>query len=205
MTGYLAAYAVVGILVLVSMGVFVGAITANRLVAPAAPHASKLATYECGVDPVGEGWAQTQVRYYVYAYLYVVFAVDAVYLFPWATVFAAPGFGAATLVEMFVFLGFLAVGLLYAWRKGVSWRGDRTGDLDDGRRTCPLPRVRPAAPARARADAAGPELGPPLQPVGLQLRAGLLRDRVHRRRRWPGTTSSGSASSRSRPARGRPT
>jgi NADH-quinone oxidoreductase subunit A len=68
---------------------------------------------------VGEGWAQTQIRYYVYAYLYVVFAVDAVYLFPWATVFAQPGFGAATLVEMFVFLGFLSVGILYAWRKGV--------------------------------------------------------------------------------------
>ena len=51
MTGYLAAYAVVGILVLVSMGVFVGAITANRLLAPAAPHPAKLATYECGLDP----------------------------------------------------------------------------------------------------------------------------------------------------------
>ena len=49
----------------------------------------------------------------------MIFAVDAVYLFPWATVFAAPGFGVATLVEMFVFLGFLSVGLLYAWRRGV--------------------------------------------------------------------------------------
>jgi NADH-quinone oxidoreductase subunit A len=81
-----------------------------------------MATYECGVDPVGEGWAQSYVRYYVFTYLYVVFAVDAVFLFPWATVFAAPGFGATTLTEMFVFLGFLAVGLGYAWRKGVlSW------------------------------------------------------------------------------------
>jgi NADH-quinone oxidoreductase subunit A len=74
------------------------------------------------MDPVGEGWAQTHVRYYVYGYLYVVFAVDAVYLFPWATVFDAPGYGVVTLVEMFVFLGFLAVGILYAWRRGVlSW------------------------------------------------------------------------------------
>ena len=80
-------------------------------------------TYECGVDPVGEGWAQSHIRYYVFAYLYVVFAVDALYLFPWATVFAAPGYGVTTLVEMFVFLGFLAVGLLYAWRKGVlAWK-----------------------------------------------------------------------------------
>jgi NADH-quinone oxidoreductase subunit A len=95
---------------------------ANRVLRPDRPTAQKLLTYECGVDPVGGGWAQTYVRYYVFTFLYVVFAVDAVFLFPWATVFAAPGFGLATLVEMAVFLGFLAVGLLYAWRKGVlTW------------------------------------------------------------------------------------
>ena len=76
--------------------------------APGVPGGDKTVTYECGVDPVGEGWAQSHIRYYVFAYLYVVFAVDAIYLFPWATVFAAPGYGATTLVEMFVFLGFLA-------------------------------------------------------------------------------------------------
>ena len=86
---------------------------------PNAPTVEKLTTYECGVDPVGEGWAQTHLRYYIYAYLYVIFAVDAVYLFPWATVFAAPGYGVTTLVEMGVFIGFLAVGIVYAWRKGV--------------------------------------------------------------------------------------
>lgn len=80
------------------------------------PGGDKALTYECGVDPVGEGSAQSNVRYYVFAYLYVISAVDAIYLFPWATVFAAPGFGATTLVETFVFIGFLAVGLLYAWR-----------------------------------------------------------------------------------------
>jgi NADH-quinone oxidoreductase subunit A len=96
--------------------------TANRLLRPSVPGWAKGVTYECGVDPVGEGWAQSHIRYYVFAYLSVIFAVDAIYLFPWATIFAAPGYGATTLVEMFVFLGFLAVGLLYAWRKGVlSW------------------------------------------------------------------------------------
>ena len=78
----------------------------------------KAATYECGVDPVGEGWAQNHIRYYVYAYLYVIFAVDAVYLFPWATVFARR-IRRHNAVEMFVFLGFLAIGMLYAWKKGV--------------------------------------------------------------------------------------
>ncbi len=94
----------------------------NRLLRPEAPGGDKYLPYECGVDPVGEGWAQTQVRYYVYAFFYVVFAIDAVYLFPWALVFDAPGFGMTTLVEMFVFLGFLAVGILYGWRtKALTW------------------------------------------------------------------------------------
>jgi NADH-quinone oxidoreductase subunit A len=97
-------------------------LTANRLLSPLHPTREKQLTYESGVDPIGEGWAHTHVRYYVYAYLYVIFAVDAVYLFPWATVFAAPGFRGATLLEMFVFIGFLAVGILYAYKKGVlTW------------------------------------------------------------------------------------
>jgi NADH-quinone oxidoreductase subunit A len=122
MDGYYRAYTVVALLVLIGVGFVTVALAANRLLRPQVASREKLTTYECGVDPVGEGWAQTQIRYYVYTFLYVIFAIDAVYLFPWATVFAAPGYGVLTLVEMFVFLGFLAVGLLYAWRKGVlTW------------------------------------------------------------------------------------
>ena len=121
-TTYYSAYSIVGILAVVGVLFVTVAFTANRILAPARPTPEKLLTYECGVDPVGEGWAHTHVRYYIYAFLYVIFAVDAVYLFPWATVFAAPGFGAAALAEMFVFLGFLAVGILYAYKKGVlTW------------------------------------------------------------------------------------
>jgi NADH-quinone oxidoreductase subunit A len=121
-SGYFGDYAVVGLLLLVGVAFFAVALLANRLLRPSRPTAEKLTAYECGVDPVGEGWAQSQVRYYVFAYLYVVFAVDAIYLFPWATVFAAPGFGAVTLVEMAVFIGFIAVGLVYAWKRGVlTW------------------------------------------------------------------------------------
>lgn len=122
MDGYFGSYAVVAVLLALGIAIFAGALTANRALRPDRPTRDKLLTYECGVDPVGEGWAQSQVRYYVFTYLYVVFAVDAVFLFPWATIFAAPGFGIATLVEMFVFLGFIALGILYAWRKGVlTW------------------------------------------------------------------------------------
>jgi len=96
---------------------FTVGMVANRLLRPSAPSAEKLTTYESGVDPVGRGWSQTQVRYYLYAFLYVVFAVDAVYLFPWAVVLTQLGW--AGVVEMGIFLGVLAVGLLHAWRRGA--------------------------------------------------------------------------------------
>lgn len=119
---YFRSYSVVGLLAVVGVLFVAVAFGAGRLLRPVVPTPEKLLTYECGVDPVGEGWAHTQVRYYVYAFLYVVFAVDSIFLFPWATVFAVPGYGATTLVEMFIFLGFLAVGLLYAYKKGVlAW------------------------------------------------------------------------------------
>jgi NADH-quinone oxidoreductase subunit A len=120
--GYFGGYALVGLLGLVGAGFVAVGLGANRLLRPWRTTPDKLLTYESGVDPVGEDWSQSHVRYYVYAFLYVVFAVDAVFLFPWATVFALAGFGAISLGEMFVFLGFLAVGLVYAWKKGVlTW------------------------------------------------------------------------------------
>jgi NADH-quinone oxidoreductase subunit A len=110
-------YTVVGAVLVGGVLFFAAGMAANRLLRPTRPTPEKLATYESGVDPVGHGWAQAQVRYYLYAFLYVVFAVDAVYLFPWATVVEA--FGWATLAEMGVFLGILAFGLLHAWRRGA--------------------------------------------------------------------------------------
>ena len=122
MGGYFSSYAAVLVLFAIGLVIVAGALSVNRLLRPSRPTPEKLLTYECGVDPVGGDWAQSQVRYYVYTYLYVVFAVDAVFLFPWATIFAAPGFGMTTLAEMFVFLGFIALGILYGWRKRVlTW------------------------------------------------------------------------------------
>ncbi|MQA04130.1 MAG: NADH-quinone oxidoreductase subunit A [Streptosporangiales bacterium] len=122
MSAYLTSYTVVGVVLLVGAVFLAVAFTANRLLRPNGPTTEKLYSYECGVDPVGEGWAQLHIRYYVYAFLYLVFAVDVMFLFPWATVFAAPGYGVESIVEMFVFIGFLVVGLAYAARKGVlTW------------------------------------------------------------------------------------
>ncbi|MFC4588884.1 NADH-quinone oxidoreductase subunit A [Sphaerisporangium corydalis] len=122
MDGYFSSYAIVAVLFGIGIVIFAGALLISRGLRPSNPTPEKAVTYECGVDPVGDGWAQSQIRYYVFIYLYVVFAVDAVFLFPWAVVFAAPGFGMTTLVEMFVFLAFIALGILYAWRKRVlTW------------------------------------------------------------------------------------
>jgi NADH-quinone oxidoreductase subunit A len=119
--GYLGSYATLGLLLVAGVLFFVVAFTANRLLRPAHPAepAGKRKTYECGLDPVGGDWAQAQVRYYVYAYLYVLFAVESVFIFPWAVVYARPGFGMVTIVEMAIFVGVLALGILYAWRKRV--------------------------------------------------------------------------------------
>src|ERR1041384_7915602 len=113
MSGYLGSYVTLGLLLLASVGIFVGAFSANRLLLPAPPAEppGKRESYECGLDPVGGDWAQAQIRYYVYAYLYVLFAVEAVFLFPWAVVFDLPGFGVATLTEMGVFVAVLALGI----------------------------------------------------------------------------------------------
>jgi NADH-quinone oxidoreductase subunit A len=121
MSGYLGSYATLGLLLLASVAIFVGAFGANRLLRPAraADPPGKRETYECGLDPVGGDWAQAQIRYYVYAYLYVLFAVEAVFLFPWAVVFDRPGFGLTTVVEMAIFVAVLALGILYAWRKRI--------------------------------------------------------------------------------------
>ena len=89
----------------------------SALIRPNNPNAEKLLTYESGVDPVGDGWSQSQIRYYVFALLFVIFDVEAVFIFPWATQLERyAGFG---LIEMGVFVAILLLGLVYAWRKGV--------------------------------------------------------------------------------------
>ena len=77
----------------------------------------KFTTYESGVDPVGAGWSQTQVRYYIFALLFVMFDVEAVFIFPWAT--RLEEYGTFGLVEMGIFIVILVLGLVYAWRKGM--------------------------------------------------------------------------------------
>ena len=94
-----------------------GMLGLSRLIQPRHPTPQKFIAYESGVDPVGGGWSQSQIRYYVFALLFVMFDVEAVFIFPWAVRLDVLGtFG---LVEMVVFIVILALGLAYAWRKGV--------------------------------------------------------------------------------------
>lgn len=124
MDGYLGSYATLGLLIGAGVLVFVGAFAVNRVLRPAQPAepAGKRISYESGIDPVGGDWAQAQIRYYVYAYLYVLFAVESIFLFPWAVVFDRPGFGLVTVAEMGIFVAVLALGIVYAWRKKIlTW------------------------------------------------------------------------------------
>jgi NADH-quinone oxidoreductase subunit A len=87
-----------------------------RLLRPKVPQDEKYITYESGSDPLPL-FGQMNVRYYVYALLFVIFDVEAVFIFPWAIQLEA--LGVQSLISMIVFIGILALGLVYAWRKGV--------------------------------------------------------------------------------------
>jgi NADH-quinone oxidoreductase subunit A len=94
-----------------------GVLGLGRLIRPSRPTTQKLTTYESGVDPVGSGFSQSQVRYYIFALLFVLFDVEAVFIFPWAL--GLETYSVFGLVEMGVFVAILLLGLVYAWRKGV--------------------------------------------------------------------------------------
>lgn len=87
------------------------------LVRPSKPNYDKGIAYESGVDPVGIGWSQSQIRYYVFALLFVIFDVEAVFLFPWAA--SIERYGTFGLVAMLIFIVLLLDGLVYAWKRGL--------------------------------------------------------------------------------------
>src|ERR1700682_36911 len=117
MSAFLRNYLTVGIFVVAAVGLLSLFLGIGSVLRPNRPSSQKYIPYESGVDPVGEGWSQSQIRYYVFALLFVMFDVEAVFIFPWAVrldLLATVG-----LVEMVVFVAILALGLVYAWRKGV--------------------------------------------------------------------------------------
>ena len=116
MTEYYREYLAVAVLIGAGLLMVGGMLGLGKLVRPSRPQPDKYVTYESGSDPVG-GWGQSNVRYYVYALLFVMFDVEAVFIFPWAV--RLEHLGVQALVSMIVFIVILALGLVYAWRKGV--------------------------------------------------------------------------------------
>ena len=100
---------------------FVGAnLLLSRLVQTRNPFPNKLTTYECGEVPVGGGWIQFNIRFYVIALIFLIFDVEVIFLFPWAVVFK--DLGTFAFVEMMIFVFILLVGLAYVWAKGdLEW------------------------------------------------------------------------------------
>ena len=93
----------------------------------------KLGAYECGMDPVGDARGRFSVRFYMVAMLFILFDVEAVFMLPWAVIYRRlPGITGSRLFgfwEILVYLGFVAVGLFYVWKKGIlNWSNDK-GDL----------------------------------------------------------------------------
>ena len=117
---YFAQYITIGIFAVIGTVLVFGTFALSKVLRPNVPSREKSTTYESGIDPVGAGWTQTNVRYYLFALLFVVFDVEAVFLFPWAIVFE--DLGTQAFVEMVIFIGILALALLYAIKKKVlAW------------------------------------------------------------------------------------
>ena len=111
------------VLILASIGIaaIVGMFMTSFIIAPKRKSAIKEIPYECGIEPAPFIWSQIQIRYYVFAILFIIFHVEAVFLFPWAVIFlkSTP----AVFYEMLIFIGILFFGVVYGWKKGVlQWR-----------------------------------------------------------------------------------
>ena len=199
-------YVVIAAVVVVGLLLFVAAMGARALLAPKAPTRAKLTTYESGVDPVGRDWAQTQVRYFVYAFLYVIFAVDAVYLFPWALVVREQPRGGLPGRDRRL--------RRHPAGRARARRPPRSAEV--ALMTTTQPTRRPSRhhcrcrgwdrPPTSRPSRSGSSsTGAAATRSGCSTSGWPAAPSSSSPRRWPGTTSSASASSRSRPVRARPT
>jgi NADH:ubiquinone oxidoreductase subunit 3 (subunit A) len=113
-------------LIIVAFGVLALAVACvplliARILGPKKPNKIKQATYECGLEASGDPWGKFKVQYYLYALVFVIFDIEAVFLYPWATAFTSIGFGG--FMAMSVFILILAESLVYLWIKGfLEWK-----------------------------------------------------------------------------------
>ncbi len=95
----------------------------SSLLRPQNPYGSKLSPWECGMEPVGDAdIGHFRVHFFIIAILFIIFDVETLFLFPWAVILADKSISTLAFIEMFIFIGILAVGLIYAWGKGaLDW------------------------------------------------------------------------------------
>jgi NADH-quinone oxidoreductase subunit A len=131
---YIWNYVPLALQILAAAGMACGMVGASFLIGKHKRSRTKLGAYECGMDPVGDARGRFSVRFYMVAMLFILFDVEAVFMLPWAVIFRrlptelgqSRWFG---FNEMLVYLGFVAVGLFYVWKKGIlTWAEDK-GDL----------------------------------------------------------------------------
>lgn len=108
-------YLPVLVFMLLASAIGIGILIVASLFRPRRPYPEKLMPYESGITPVGEPRYRFSVRFYIIAMLFVVFDVEAIFLYPWAIVFDKLGLFA--FIEMVIFLVILLAGYLYAWKK----------------------------------------------------------------------------------------
>lgn len=123
---FFASYGYIGIFLLVSIGFAITMVAIPLIlsligVVPRKPDPVKTSTYECGPETVGKAWVQFNFRYYLFALLFVLFSIEAVFLYPWAVAYRQlKVFG---LIEMLIFIAILVVGYIYAWKKrALEWK-----------------------------------------------------------------------------------
>lgn len=114
------AYLPILLLVIFAMLFGIGSLVVSSLIGPKKPTPLKLSPYECGCEPVGSARERFSVRFYLVAMLFILFDIEAVFLYPWSILFKRLGiFG---LIEMGVFIAILLVGYVYIWKKGaLEW------------------------------------------------------------------------------------
>lgn len=114
-------YVAVLLAIVIGSVLVLSALIASRILAPFSTSRQKSVSYECGMLPMARVRTQLHIRYYIFAILFLIFDVEAVFLFPWAVTFV--GVGQAAFYEMVLFILILGGGLVYAWKKGVlQWR-----------------------------------------------------------------------------------
>lgn len=115
-------YLVIGVAVVLALVFPVGPLVLSQLVSPRHPGPEKQRPYECGVVEAGDPWGQFKVQFYLYALIFLVFDVEALYLYPWAVVFRDSSTGMAGFLEMILFIGLLVLAWAYAWKhRALDW------------------------------------------------------------------------------------